>query len=891
MNRRMLRCMWIMTSIFMLSTVYAQNNVAINSDGSAPDPSAMLDVKSTTKGLLLPRMSGAQRIGIVSPATGLMVYDTDSNTFWCYAGSSWIEIVSGYVALLQDADADTKVEVEQSADEDTIRFTVAGVEIAKMDNERLHVQSLGRSLFIGKDAGLNDDGTNNENSFVGYEAGMQNTAGISNTAFGYRGLRANTAGTFNTAIGHEALAANTTGHNNSTVGNDALLSNTTGIDNTAIGGDVLKNNISGSFNTAIGRSALGFNTAGQYNVAVGNSALTTNTGDYNTGIGALSLSVNSIGEHNVGIGYSANMFNLIGSRNTIVGYEAGRGSGVHSKSGNVFLGYRAGYKETGSNKLYIHNDSTTMPLIYGEFDNALLRVNGKLIISGGLNDLDCDTKIQVEESPDEDIIRFDLAGTERWVMQGMRIEPRNSGGAIYIGENAGLNNLALTGNIGIGYESLKSNTSGVFITALGWRSLFSNTSGMRNVAVGYTTLSGNTTGVDNTAVGHEALNMNSAGNFNSAMGSHALSSNTTGMENTAMGVLALHKNTTANRNTGIGTKALYFNTTGEHNTAVGNSAMQVNTTGNWNTAVGSYSLWTNTTGEQNAALGYHSLWQNLTGIKNTAAGAFAAALNTTGMRNVILGAYANYYNEEGSNNTIIGYNAGMGSSQHDKSGNVFVGYQAGFNETGDNKLYIENSNSTAPLIYGDFDNDILQTNGDLYVYHLNDSTDGGLRIKNSNATDYWRLYTSSIDGDLKLFNTSAGASVGHFDLGTGAYSATSDARVKKNITSLDTLLCKVASLRPKSYHYIWQPESNQRSIGFLAQDVLEIFPEAVSYDQSEDQYSINYDIFGVIAIKAIQELDEELQQVKNRLETQQSIIEQQQAQLDELKAMVQSMQN
>ena len=56
------------------SQLYAQG-VAINEDGSAADSSAMLDVKSTTKGLLIPRMSSAERTAIPSPATGLMVFD------------------------------------------------------------------------------------------------------------------------------------------------------------------------------------------------------------------------------------------------------------------------------------------------------------------------------------------------------------------------------------------------------------------------------------------------------------------------------------------------------------------------------------------------------------------------------------------------------------------------------------------------------------------------------------------------------------------------------------------------------------------------------------------------------------------------------------------------
>ena len=69
--------------------------VAINTDGTTPNSSAMLDIKSTTKGLLTPRMTTAQRNAIVNPATGLMVYDTDVNKFFFYAIGSWIEMGTG----------------------------------------------------------------------------------------------------------------------------------------------------------------------------------------------------------------------------------------------------------------------------------------------------------------------------------------------------------------------------------------------------------------------------------------------------------------------------------------------------------------------------------------------------------------------------------------------------------------------------------------------------------------------------------------------------------------------------------------------------------------------------------------------------------------------------
>ncbi len=68
--------------------------VGISTDGSVPDVSALLDVKSITHGLLIPRMSSIQRAAIASPAQGLLVYDNVTNSFWFYKGLAWTELTS-----------------------------------------------------------------------------------------------------------------------------------------------------------------------------------------------------------------------------------------------------------------------------------------------------------------------------------------------------------------------------------------------------------------------------------------------------------------------------------------------------------------------------------------------------------------------------------------------------------------------------------------------------------------------------------------------------------------------------------------------------------------------------------------------------------------------------
>ena len=81
------------TALFLGIQTFAQTGVAINTTGNEPDNSAMLDVSSTTKGLLIPRMTEAQRTAIALPAKGLLVYQNDSTEgFYYYDGSAWTNL-------------------------------------------------------------------------------------------------------------------------------------------------------------------------------------------------------------------------------------------------------------------------------------------------------------------------------------------------------------------------------------------------------------------------------------------------------------------------------------------------------------------------------------------------------------------------------------------------------------------------------------------------------------------------------------------------------------------------------------------------------------------------------------------------------------------------------
>ena len=234
--------------------------------------------------------------------------------------------------------------MEESSDEDIIRFDVAGNEKWSMKGNTLETANTGGSLFVGAGAGLNDDLTNNYNTFIGDSAGFGlYTTGTSNVAIGYRALY--TGGSSNTVVGRESMYGGTAGgFANSTLGFRTLYSNTTGDYNTAIGYFALADNTTGYSNIAIGRNSMNAGTSGHSNIALGESSLANTNGDYSIAIGRSAMSADSTGSENVAVGYQAFQYNGSGEYNVAVGSGALKGGvgGVYSSGyNNVAVGYGA----------------------------------------------------------------------------------------------------------------------------------------------------------------------------------------------------------------------------------------------------------------------------------------------------------------------------------------------------------------------------------------------------------------------------------------------------------------------------------------------------------------------------------------------------------------------
>jgi hypothetical protein len=300
--------------LLLLSVRFAACAQSVGIGTTAPDAKAALDIRASDRGLLIPRLTAAQRTAITAPPQGLMVYQTDGTPgggpqtgFWYYAGApaAWVFLnpAGGGADNLGNHTATQALNLGPNP------LTGTGA-------------SVGNAVGVGvrADGGLNlGQNTTGNNVFLGYQAGAA-TTGISNTFSGYQAGAAATTGSFDTFSGYQAGARNTTGNYNLFIGYQSGYSNLTGTQNTFSGGYR-----SGFFNT---------------------------TGSYNTFNGSDSGFNNSTGSNNVFSGYSSGFFNRTGSNNLFNGYQAGYNNSTSSN--NHFSGYQSGYANTtGTRNLFV----------------------------------------------------------------------------------------------------------------------------------------------------------------------------------------------------------------------------------------------------------------------------------------------------------------------------------------------------------------------------------------------------------------------------------------------------------------------------------------------------------------------------------------------------------
>lgn len=322
-------------TLLSFSTNYSTaQGLAVNTSGAAPVASAMLDVSATDKGMLTPRMTNAQRNAIASPATGLLIFQTDGTPgFYYYSGSAWTAVAGATSAgwgLSGNSGTSASSNFVGTTDGVPLRFRV--------NNEWVGEVTAGASVSLGQNAGKNQSAsvkntavgtqslaTNVNGDFnvaIGYQSLNLNT-GYANTAIGYQSLAVNRGFGGNTGVGYQSLASNTDGNGNTATGYQSLTANTTGTGNTGTGNYTVYANTTGSSNSGFGGSAIQNNTTGNSNSACGYVAMMQNTtGNSNSAFGAQSLFSNVTGSNNTAVGYNADVSTSNLSNATVIGANA-----------------------------------------------------------------------------------------------------------------------------------------------------------------------------------------------------------------------------------------------------------------------------------------------------------------------------------------------------------------------------------------------------------------------------------------------------------------------------------------------------------------------------------------------------------------------------------------
>ena len=102
MQKRNIRFLTVISACVLFSSGYSQS-VGISENAIPADTTAMLDISSNKKGLLIPRMTAQQKSAIASPATGLLVYQTDGSAgFYYFNGTSWFLLITSPVTDRQN---------------------------------------------------------------------------------------------------------------------------------------------------------------------------------------------------------------------------------------------------------------------------------------------------------------------------------------------------------------------------------------------------------------------------------------------------------------------------------------------------------------------------------------------------------------------------------------------------------------------------------------------------------------------------------------------------------------------------------------------------------------------------------------------------------------------
>lgn len=158
----------------------------------------------------------------------------------------------------------------------------------------------------------------------------------------------------------------------------------------------------------------------------------------------------------------------------------------------------------------------------------------------------------------------------------------------------------------------------------------------------------------------------------------------------------------------------------------------------------------------------------------------------------------------------------------------------------------------------------IGTSNPLIKLHIKQNiANAAIQWEHESQNDRWSIGIGTNTLNCRFqFNNALRGQISSVD---GSFVVGSDFQLKQEIESISDLLQKTMLLKPSKYFYKSSRNiAKNKSIGFIAQDVEKIFPEIV-YDSDDGLKGLNYAAFGVIAIKAIQEQQEIINNLQEKL--------------------------
>ncbi|MFZ4520637.1 MAG: tail fiber domain-containing protein [Bacteroidales bacterium] len=490
--------------VLAVSVQSGYTQVAISNTNATPDPSAMLDIQSDNKGILIPRIAllGTNSGVVPFAVNSLLIFNTATSNdvtpgFYYWNGSSWTRLAIGGATgetwtLGGNTGTDPASAFLGTTDNVPLVFRVNNLPAGKIDG-------VVNTVSLGSGSGMLNTGMNN--TFIGDSAGRNNTIGAENVYLGYRSGLNQQQGFANTFVGSNAgvlgsgqdntflgyySGANSAGSNSVAVGFLAGMANT-GSENVFVGSG------SGQFNAALGNTFVGC-MAGNAN----------NTGSGNAFFGNQSGTSNNVGSNNAFFGFQAGMHQDTAFYSSFFGYQAGKNTRY---SGNSFYGALAGLQNVDG------RENSFFGMESGQLNNSSLN---------------------------------SFFGTRSGKFTNL------GGGNAFFGYESGLSNTMGTENAYFGKNAGTFGTTASFNTFLGNTAGHLNATGENNTFVGYITGQTNETGNNNTLLGAEAdLSLPNLTNA-TAIGAFAQSDISNSV---ILGSVAGVNGATSNVNVGIGTNS------------------------------------------------------------------------------------------------------------------------------------------------------------------------------------------------------------------------------------------------------------------------------------------------------------------------------------------------